>query len=261
MIDLQRPRDVGELLTVAFTVFGRRWHVFLAMTFVVVCPATVLLDGVWGRTLADGVDARPPLEQQIASGLINAVIVSALVTGLHCIVVAGLAAGTRVTLGSAFRDVAPRSLAAMATAGVFVLGVIGGLALLVVPGLWLAIRWYFGIQAAVLERRGPWESLERSGDLVAGSWWRVAGLLFLISFVASGIVSPLLGLGAFGDGVVYTGMLVVFNTVTMSLTAIFGTLLFFDLRARRDAGPAAEWVAREARHEWLPPQPPRVPGA
>lgn len=44
MIDLQRPRDVGELLAATFTTFGRRWHVFLTMMFVVVAPVIVLSD-------------------------------------------------------------------------------------------------------------------------------------------------------------------------------------------------------------------------
>ena len=56
MIDLQRPRDVGELLTETFRTFGRRWHVFLAMTFVVIAPVVVLVDGVWGRVIADGAE-------------------------------------------------------------------------------------------------------------------------------------------------------------------------------------------------------------
>jgi hypothetical protein len=47
------------------------------------------------------------------------------------------------------------------------------------------------------------------------------------------------------QGVVYTLLAVVIDTVSRSLAALYGTLLFFDLRARREPPPPAT--------TWLPP--------
>lgn len=261
MIDLQRPRDVGELLTETFRTFGRRWHVFLAMTFVVVAPVIVLVDGVWGGVIADGPRADRPDAAAIVSFLLAATVMPATITGLHCVVVLALGEGRAIGLGEAVRDLAPQLPRALGAATLYIAAVLLGFVALVVPGIWLAIRLYFAVQAAVLERLGPRAAITRSAELVDGTWWRVFGLWLVMALIGGVLVSPASG-ATYGDsGVLWVLAQVLAQTLTLSLSAIYGTLLFFDLRARRDAGPAAGWVAREARHEWLPPQPPPVPGA
>ena len=262
MIDLRRTRDVGELLTITLQTFGRRWHVFLAMTFVVVAPVVVLVDGVLGRALADGADADPQSVGYYVSSVAATIGIAALVTGLHCVVVAALAEGRLLGVGAAFAEVGPRSLAAFATVALYLVLLGLGFIALVIPGIWLSVRCYFGAQTVVLEGRGPVRALRRSADLVDGSWWRVAGLLVLTEFLFGQFVVPLQAIGILADdGIVWTTTLVLVKTVTVSLGTIFGTFLFFDLRARHDAlVPGEPWAARDFREiEWLPPQPPQPP--
>jgi hypothetical protein len=77
-------------------------------------------------------------------------------------------------------------------------------------------------------------ALRRSSQLVAGSWWRTAGLLLgaglLFGFAGSAVVALL---GAIGSAPVYVAGLIIVESVAVSLSGIFGTLLFFDLLARR----------------------------
>ena len=117
----------------------------------------------------------------------------------------------------------------------YAIAVVAGLLCLIVPGVWIAIRWHFGAQAAVLERGNPAAALRRSGDLVDGSWWRVFGLLLLIGVLARAFSLPLQSVHDIRDhGVVLLTTVVLTMTLTMSITAIFTTLLFFDLAVRRD---------------------------
>ncbi|HET7153181.1 MAG TPA: hypothetical protein VFJ29_05405, partial [Candidatus Kapabacteria bacterium] len=73
--------------------------------------------------------------------------------------------------------------------------------LLLIPAgifcIWLLVQWSLGPQAIVCEGHGPLHGLSRSNRLVAGSWWRVAGLLLifglLVEFVVALISTPLYG--------------------------------------------------------------------
>jgi len=86
---------------------------------------------------------------------------------------------------------------------------------------------------SVGERLRPVDALRRGAEVVQTRWWRTFGVL-----LAFGVVVGALGaLGgalahAIANGALFTTAWILVQTVTLSLSAIFGTLLFFDLRAR-----------------------------
>ncbi len=53
LIDLRKPRDLGDLLALTFTLWWRHLGVFLTLAFVLIAPAVVLVDGVWVGSLFD----------------------------------------------------------------------------------------------------------------------------------------------------------------------------------------------------------------
>ncbi len=236
-LDLDAHRNLGELLGTAFALFGRHAGLFLGVTLLVVAPVTLVVDGVWGRRLADGADADVPLGAMVAGLGLSAVVVPTLVTALHAIIVQRLGRGEEPTIGEALDAAADRVLPAVGAVVLYILGVAAGLVAFVIPGFYLGVRWYFSAQAAVVDGLAPRAALTRSGELVEGSWWRVAGLL-----VVAGLVFGLLGgllqavIDATGAGLLYVALLIAEQTLVLSLTALFGTLLFFDLRARRWSG-------------------------
>jgi hypothetical protein len=69
-------------------------------------------------------------------------------------------------------------------------GVIGGLILLVVPGIFLAVIWSVGAPSAVFERLDIGSALRRSASLTAGYRWQVFGI-WAIFIVATAIVGSL----------------------------------------------------------------------
>ncbi|MCJ7511120.1 MAG: glycerophosphoryl diester phosphodiesterase membrane domain-containing protein [Dehalococcoidia bacterium] len=112
--------------------------------------------------------------------------------------------------------------------------------------VYLLIRWLFFGQAIMLEDAGAGEAFKRSGDLVAGFWWRVFGILLvigLVSLVPVAFVSLVLLPGLPG-GMQGLGLLPAPPVVSATVTSVIGaiiapfvvsaqTILFFDQRERR----------------------------
>jgi hypothetical protein len=237
-LDLSRHRELGDLIGGTARLFLDHLAVFLSVTLLIVTPVVLIVDGIWGRALADGVDADAPLAADITSTFLLTVVVPPLVTALHVVIVMGLARGEEPTVGGALRAASERFVPAVGTVFLYLLGVVAGIALLIVPGIWLAVRWYLGAQAAVVDGLAPPQALRRSAELVKDRWWRTFGYLIVAALVFGivvGLPAAVIGVGLSEvSGALYVAFTILAQAVTLSLTAIFGTLLFFDLRARRE---------------------------
>lgn len=235
-LDLTRPRAYGELLQTSLQVFSSHVDVLLTLAILLVAPVTLLVDGVWGGLLAHGLDAKPSRGSQIVSGALNVFVVLPLVTAAGALLVQGLGRGEPPRdLSTAFRGagrVFPRVLGAQL---LYALAILGGLILLVVPGIWVAVRCYFAAQAAALEGDTPAAAMRRSGDAVKGSWWRTLGCL-LMTVILVGVTAEIATaiIGGTGSGALYVAGRIVFQAIAVAVTAVFATLLFYDLRARQE---------------------------
>jgi hypothetical protein len=233
-VDLTRHRDLGDLLSTTFSLFFRHASVFLTAALIISAPVTLIVDGIWGRALADAADASPPPAVQWTSAGLS-VIVIPLVTALQVAIVQGLGRGEQPSVGGALRAASGRIPAAVGAVLLYALAVGLGFLALVIPGIWLLVRWAFAAQAAVVDGLSPVAALGRSAELVKGRWWRTFGML-----LASGLLFALIGslitaiLTSIENGAIYVAGLIVVEAWVLSLTGIFGTLLFFDLRARRE---------------------------
>jgi hypothetical protein len=232
--DLSEPRTFGELMDRTFALFGRHVGVFLTLALVLVAPTTLLVDGIWGRALADGIDAKPPAGAEVVSAALRGLVILPLITAANVLTVRSLAGGHEPSVGEALRDAArvfPRVLGAVLLYGLLVTA--GGL-LLVIPGIWLGVRGYFAAQAAVIDGLGPLAAFRRSSELVQGHWWRTFGYVALTGILfAFGGALLIAVIGLAGSPALYVSGLMVVGSAAVSLTATFATLLFYDLRARR----------------------------
>jgi hypothetical protein len=254
-LDLDRQRTLGELIGLTFELFGRHLATFLTLTLIVVAPIVIAVDGGWGGGLADGGDADPSTAAGGVSLALGVIVIPPLVTALHVAVVQGLARGEEPTVGAALRTAAPRLAAAVGAVALYSIAVAFGLVLLIVPGVWLGVRWYFGAQAAVVDRLGAAHALRRSAQVVERRWWRTFGVLLAFGLL-TGIMGTAVGaiVREIDNGAIYTASTVLLQAVFLSLTAIFGTLLFFDSRARS----SLPWEGPPPV-DWIPPQPPERP--
>jgi hypothetical protein len=112
-----------------------------------------------------------------------AIVVSVLANlwsqGATVIAVSELYLGRTTTLSAAFRRVRGELGTIFGVAVLGGLATIGGMILLVIPGIYIACRLAIGVQAAVLEDIGPTSALSRSWALTTNN----AGRVFLIYFL------------------------------------------------------------------------------
>lgn len=121
-----------------------------------------------------------------------------------------------------------------------------GILLLVLPGMWFAMRSLFSSTIVVLEGRSGRDAVRRSFALTRGQFWRLSGLLSLVallSFVFLFVVGFVAGLvGGFGgmdEGYMAHAFEVLSNLLTLGLVMpAFGiamVLLYYDQRVRRES--------------------------
>ncbi|MGW8435531.1 glycerophosphoryl diester phosphodiesterase membrane domain-containing protein [Nocardiopsis sp. NPDC055879] len=138
-------------------------------------------------------------------------------------------------------------------AGVAVGLLVGLLAAVAViaPAMWIWIRLYFAMPIVVLERIGPFQAIARSWRLSRGGWWRTLGywiltglIVMLVQMVLSGPVALITGvisvaapeaawLTILAGAITYL-LTVLIYAVTQPFVAGVNTLLYVDLRMRRE---------------------------
>ncbi|NUO64391.1 MAG: hypothetical protein HOQ11_10320 [Gemmatimonadaceae bacterium] len=151
------------------------------------------------------------------------------------IIVAKRYLGEPITPADALRAVSARLATVLGVSFLYGLGVGFGLIFLIVPGIWVAVTYFAGMAAAMVEGTGANASLERSKALTKGSRLRIFGIFgvsYLVYFIATAFVGGIAG-AVFG---VAAGTLVA--TLLMAciypFIAVLVTLLYFDLRIRRE---------------------------
>lgn len=248
---LDRNWDVGALLGETFKLFWRHAKLFLPLTALVVFPFVIAFDVLLsGDDLVEDDIDPGRLFGSVLAGLFAFTVMPALVTALHVVSVLRIGEGERPSVREALSLGADRFGPAIGATILYLLAIIVGFLLLIVPGIYLMVRLYLAAQAAVVDGQTPTGALNRSAELVKGRWWQTLGRLLLAGIVFGLVTAPLTAAVALIDyGVLYVLLDAAAQTVGLSLTAIFGTLVFMDYRAPSPVAPSG--------HDgWAPPQPP-----
>ena len=239
MIELDRPRDAGGLLRDSLVVYIRHFWTFLALGALVVVPSELIVGGVGMEQLTSGYDSSPSFAEAAIPSIVSYLVVAPLITAI-CVyalrsVADGGSPGAREAVVNGFESFSPIFFAVLLAA----LGTLLG-ALLIIPGIYLFVRWYFVPQAVVLEGARGAGALRVSGRVVEGSWWRTLALIVLVHVVtlvlALLIGAPFVAAAESADRALWAliGQIAA-ATVTQPFAALFATLLWYDLRARKRA--------------------------
>jgi hypothetical protein len=240
VIPLEQPRDVRALLRDSFTVYLRHFGTFLALGALVVVPSQVIVGGIGLEQLtADYDDTSPSWAETSIAAAVAYLVVAPLITAIcvHALrsVAGGGSPGAREAIVKGFEAFAPIFFAVLLAAAGIALGL-----LLIVPGIYLFVRWYFVPQAVVLEGARNAAALRASSRLVAGAWWRTFGLVLVVNLIVALAIfvlgAPFTLLADTTDRALWalSGNIVA-TSVTQPFIALFSTFLYYDLRERKRA--------------------------
>jgi hypothetical protein len=238
VIELERPRDISALFGDSLRAYGGNWPAFLLVSAAIVIPAELVVSGIGLEKLTGPYDSSPPPAESIVPTLVTFLVIAPLITATCISALSEIATGGRPrpgrTLAAGLEAFSPIFFAVLLAAA----GIALGLALLIVPGIYLFVRWFFVPQAVVVENsRGP-AALSASGRMVDGFWWRVFGIVILANLAATIpnllLIEPFGAIARSSDRAVWglVGQMAA-EVVTTPFVALVSIFLYFDLRARR----------------------------
>ncbi len=239
-LQLRQPRDVGALFGDSIRVFIPHASLFVLLSAAVVVPVEIIVEGIGLEMLTSPYDESPPLIESAVPSIVGFLVVTPIITAICIHALHSIAEGQRPSAGqvlvAGFEAFTPLFGAVLLAA----IGIAAGFVALFVPGVYLFIRWYFVPQAVVIEgARGP-AALSRSSQIVQGSWWRTFGLVVVanIAVVIPGLLLliPFSAIASSTDQAVWALVgTILASSVTTPFVALYSTLLYYDLLARRQS--------------------------
>jgi hypothetical protein len=269
-----RPLSVGEILDAGLAVYRRHATALWKLVAVVVAlPAA--LDGVVAvaeQQVDDsggGTSGSLTLLQLLV--LVVSVVASFLATGAAYRLVADAYLGRPVDPGASLRFGLQRVGAVLWVSLLAGLGILAGLVLLLVPGIYLAICWSVAVPVLLGENLRGRAALSRSRQLVRGRFWPCLGVLLLtmllaaiLAFVFELVAVAIIGssdddtVSFFTQGVAS----LISNTLVLPFQVAVTTVLYIDLRVRKEgfdgrgiasaAGPEPAEAEEEAEEGGAP---------
>jgi hypothetical protein len=235
---LRQPRDVGTLFRDSLTVYFRHSLLFILLSAAVVVPVQLIVEGIGLERLTSSYDSSPSPAEAAIPFIVEFVVMIPIISAICIYALQAIAAGERPSPGqvfvSGFEAFTPLFAAVLLAA----LGIAAGLLILIVPGIYLAVRWYFVPQAVVIEGARGADPLVRSGQLVQGFWWRTFGLVVLANLAVAVpvflLLIPFTALAESTDRALWglVGSMLV-TSLTTPFLALYSTFLYYDLLARR----------------------------
>ena len=258
-----RPLSIGEVLDVGIKIVWRHAWTLVRIVVFVVAPVQVLAALLQASAMPDGfievaygtgspsdLDALEGDDVRAAVGafalaLLLAFVASTVAIGACFKAIADAYLGERpswrTSVGYALRRV--HSLLWLVL--LYYVLVLVGLFLCLVPGIFLGVAWVVAIPALLTEGIRGRRALGRSYRLIKGRWWPTFGLALLAlvfaSFVSYAVqllfFAPVLTDAAEGAPVVLAANTLgsIFSSaISTPLIAAFTTVLYFDLRVRKE---------------------------
>ncbi len=265
-----QPMNFTDILDGIFTVYRNHYRLLLeiAAVYLVLGFAVDLISAYFI------IGATPSTIFVIAGfSLMATSVISLLVTAGLMYASAQVYLTREMTSGAAFQQALRRFWSYLGSGVLYLLAVVGlCITVIGIPfGIYFGVRWSLYSLPVLLEESKAWNALGRSTELVKGSWWRVLGILiaiYLISgmitiilYISTEFILTLAGIIATeqtdgGNGLLdmlrrlfaptpteagwvtyavqrFVGLLIA--TLTMPIALIGSTLLYFDLRIRKEA--------------------------
>jgi hypothetical protein len=241
-LTLAQPRDITALFRDSLRVYSRHAGIFILLSAAVVVPVHVVVEGIGLEMLTGPYDSAPTIAEAAVPTVVGFLVVMPIVTAIciHALrsIAAGGPPGANQAFVSGFEAFTPLFFAVVIAA----VGIAAGFVLLILPGVFLAVRWFFVPQTVVIDGVRGTGALRESWELVQGFWWRTFGLVVVVNLVATllalVISAPFTAVADSTDRAIWALVgTICAESVTAPFVALYSTFLYYDLRARR--APAA----------------------
>ena len=241
-LKLAQPRDITALFRDSLRVYVRHAGLFILLSAAVVVPVDLVVEGIGLEMLTGRYDSTPTIAETAVPTVVRFLVAVPIITAICIYALLSIEAGeqpsARRTLVSGFEQFTPLFFAVLIAA----IGIAAGFVLLVIPGIYLAVKLFFVPQTVVVEGARGTDSLRRSSDMVRGFWWRTFGLVVMINLAAAlpalVITAPFTGIAdSTGDAAWALAGTICAESITTPFVALLSTFLYFDLRARAAPAP------------------------
>ena len=234
-IVLRKQRDLGEIIQAAITIYMQNlWPLFTIAAIVI--PVNIA-SAIFQETLDD-----PATAALVGLALTLLQFAVGLLAGATLIfALSEIDAGRPADFSSAY-DVAFERFGRLAGAYLRVLFHVTLFAITIVGIPWAIqrlVRWSFVQQAVILDDTSAQAALSYSADAVAGRWWRTLGIILAISIIVMIPTLSVYGLFALAPVVVSSIANAIVNAAALPFGVTATTLLYFDLKARRESEATA----------------------
>ncbi|MEQ1802334.1 MAG: hypothetical protein ABL989_10455 [Gammaproteobacteria bacterium] len=254
------PQSIGGILDDGFRLFRATWRQLLPVAIAASLISSVpqLMIGGLGSVKPGEPPPMPALGAGFAVTFIVAILLTTVAYAVMVAAVDRAAHGGPASLRDALGIGIRRAPAVLRTAFLGVLGIVVGLILLVIPGIYLMVALYPAFLLPIAEHLGARQSFRRAFQLVKGSWWRTAGVLSVLglliialgaimSFAAGLAIVPFIETG---DPDAQSGPMIAIQFIVAVMLAPLIPLsycvmyaVYTDLRLRKDGGDLLERAA------------------
>jgi hypothetical protein len=255
-----RPLNLGETLDASIKIVRSRWRTLATVMLVIALPIQVaniiiikLTTDVYqiGTSFSSTAKTATTYSNEDAYVAGQTVMIALSILGYLLGIVACYRAVADTYLGretsarASLRYAGERLGATLWLTIVLALGLLAGFLALFLPGVWLYIAWAVVYPVMLVEGTGGVGALKRSFKLVETRWWATAGRMvatFLLVGVVT-VVATLLFLAptewfiedtSFGALILEHVANLVVSLVTTPFVAAVTTLVYFDLRVRKE---------------------------
>lgn len=240
-----KPESIGNTLDAGFRLYFKsfRYIVLFAglMALVGLAPSLIVGPQMGLDETAFSVSEITRLYALVfGAAIINVIFIVCIIHRIHSFTGEQLS-----TIGETFRVGLRKFLPLLLMSILYGLAILAGLILLIIPGIFISIAFFYCNIALVTENRGPIDALGRSWELVKNNWWRtlviisvaflVFSMLYSIIFFAYGITVAMSSPDAFAEYAFYIEIgAQLINMVCYPMVFSISIAAFNDLRLRRE---------------------------
>jgi hypothetical protein len=228
--------SLGGVLSASFDTFLSRFVHFVPLALLCYTPLFLLLALTGSGALGAGAELAQNIVDTICASIFASIATYEVVMR---------ASGRQVTLGQTLSAVTPRIVTVILASIVFGLLMALGLALFVIPGLYIMTCLFVIVPAIVVENLGLGACYSRSSELTRGYRWPIFGLVLILLVAAIGLtMGSVFAFEAMAPGVSGETGVLIGLTVVGVIVGVFNAIVtahtFVQLRIAKEGASVQE---------------------